>query len=244
VRVVCFRFSGKYGHFLRAEANANGITYPYPPRTALLGLVGAVLGLAKDEPQVRLTDAKIAVGGVPPKRFWHKTKVRKDPPASLPRVIKAKMKVRDVKPEHPWLFPQEWLWNPNYRVWIGLQGDDHSGFVARVKERRWHFTQSLGLAFLFADLEFVAESEAERLPYGSHLVSTLTPHTGNNPDTATATAAKIEPPLGFVSLRMPAAATADRVFTHKAYWFEHAGRPFPVCTADAWRCDTEKVVFL
>ena len=27
--VVCFRFAGKFGHFLRAEANANGITYPY-----------------------------------------------------------------------------------------------------------------------------------------------------------------------------------------------------------------------
>src|SRR5437879_12366341 len=90
MRVVCFRCFGKYGHFLRAEANANGITYPFPPRTVLLGLVGAVLGLEKDEPQVRLAEAKIAVGGTPPQRFWHKTNVRKDPPAPLPYVVKAR----------------------------------------------------------------------------------------------------------------------------------------------------------
>jgi len=113
-------------------------------------------------------------------------------------------------------------------------------FVTRLQERRWHYTPSLGLAFLFADLEFVAERDAERIPVGSHSVATLTPQHGNEPDTNAAATAN----LGLVSLRMPAAATADRVFTHKAYWFEHKGRPFPVRTADAWRCDSDTVVFL
>src|SRR5207302_1999151 len=48
MKVVCFEYRAKYGHFLRAEANANGVTYPVPPRTALLGLIAAVLGLPKD----------------------------------------------------------------------------------------------------------------------------------------------------------------------------------------------------
>jgi CRISPR-associated protein Cas5h len=129
MRVVCFRYWGKYGHFLRAEANANGITYPYPPRTSLLGLVGAVLGLAKDEPQVRLADAKLAVGGVPPQRFWHKTNVRKDPPAALPFVVKAKDKGTSSE-QRNFRFPQEWLWKPDYRVW-GLPQRRHSDGACR-----------------------------------------------------------------------------------------------------------------
>src|SRR5579871_3535359 len=152
MRAVCFKYSGKYGHFLRAEANANGITYPYPPRTALLGLAGAILGLKKDEPQVRLAEANIAVGGVPPQRFWHKTNVRKDPPAPLPFKIKPKMGTREPKPEKNFRFPQEWLWRPDYGVWAALPGDDHAQFVARLREQRWHYTPTLGLAFLFAHL--------------------------------------------------------------------------------------------
>jgi CRISPR-associated protein Cas5h len=235
MRVVCFRYSGKYGHFLRAEANANGITYPFPPRTALLGLVGAVLGLEKDEPQVRLADAKLAVGGVPPQRFWHKTNVRKDPPAPLPFAVKARDKGTSSE-QRNFRFPQEWLWRPDFRVWAALPGDDHAELADRLRERRWHFTPSLGLAFLFADLEFVAESDAEPLPDGMHTVVSLSPH---RPEPT-----PVEAGLGLVSLRMPATATADRMFTHKGYWFEHKGRPFPVRAADAWRIRSETVMFL
>lgn len=239
MQVVCFRYCGKYGHFLRAEANANGITYPYPPRTVLLGLVGAILGLKKDEPQVRLAEAKMAVGGMPPQRFWHKTNVRKDPPAPLPYTVKARDKGTSSE-QRNFRFPQEWLWRPDYHVWAALPGDDHAEFVARLRERRWHYTPSLGLAFLFADLELMYEVDAEPMPDEVHAVSTLTPQMGSELDTAAAAAAN----LGLVALRMPATATADRVFTHKAYWFEYQGRPFPVRTRDAWLCGTDRVVFL
>src|SRR6185437_9281402 len=90
MRVVCFRYHGKVGHFLRAEANVDGLTYPVPPPTALLGLAGAVLGLGKDEPQEKLAGARFAAApiGPLPLRFWHTTNVRKDPPAALPYHVK------------------------------------------------------------------------------------------------------------------------------------------------------------
>ncbi len=238
MQVVSFRYSGKYGHFLRAEANANGITYPYPPRTALLGMVGAVLGLAKDEPQVRLGEPRIAVSGKPPERFWHKTNVRKDPPAPLPFAVKARDKGTSSD-QRNFRFPQEWLWRPDYRVWASLPSGIHEEFVARLRDRRWYYTPSLGLAFLFADLEFISDTAAAPLPEGVHLVATLTPQEGNEWGNDAAA-----PDLGLVSLRMPATATADRVFGHKAYWFEHQGRPFPVRTRAAWQCGPDCVVFL
>ena len=60
MRVVCFRCFGKYGHFLRAEANANGITYPFPPRTVLLGH-GDEDSRQWFEEQIRLRHPKIKV---------------------------------------------------------------------------------------------------------------------------------------------------------------------------------------
>src|ERR1700687_1638905 len=163
MHVVCFRYSGKVGHFLRAEANANGVTYPVPPRTVVLGLIGAVLGIKKDEPQVKLADAEWAVGGALPKRFWHKTNVRKDPPAPLPYRIKSTDKGSSSE-QRNFRFPQEWLWNPDFRVWASLSGDYHADFAARLKERRWHFTPCLGLAGMLADLVVLGEEGGERVP--------------------------------------------------------------------------------
>ena len=119
MNVICFRYFGRFGHFLRAEANANGVTYPIPPRTVLLGLIGAVLGLEKDEPQVKLAGAELAVGGELPKRFWHKTNIRKDPPTALPYLVKRTDKGSSSE-QRNFRFPQEWLWKPSYRVWAAL----------------------------------------------------------------------------------------------------------------------------
>src|SRR5918995_594562 len=58
---VVFEYAGRFGHFLRAEASVSALSYPVPPRTVLLGVIGAVLGLEKDTPQVELAEALISV---------------------------------------------------------------------------------------------------------------------------------------------------------------------------------------
>ena len=239
MKVVCFRYSGLVGHFLRAEANANGITYPVPPRTVLLGLVGAVLGLEKDDPQIALADARLAVGGGLPKRFWHKTNVRKDPPAPLALRIKPKDKGHSSE-QRNFRFPQEWLWKPDFRVWAALPGELHDEFAARLRERRWYFTPCLGLAGMLAQLEVVGEWTADHLPARTHLVASVARQDAGQIDLSAACAAA----LTLQSLRMPAEATGDRVFTHLAYWVEFRGRPFPLQTDQAWQCGPETVVFL
>lgn len=222
-----------------AEANANGITYPVPPRTVLLGLVGSVLGLGKDEPQTKLADACLAIGGVLPKRFWHKTNIRKDPPAPLPYKIKASDKGTSSE-QRNFRFPQEYLWKPDFRVWAALSAEYHSQFVRRLKERRWHFTPCLGLSELLADLEWLGESWAEPLRPGTHKISSVVRQDIGQIDLTAACAEG----LTLQSLRMPAEATADRIFTHRGYWVEFRGRPFPVSTDNAWQCGSEVVAFL
>ena len=166
--IILFEYSARFGHFLRAEAGASGITYPIPPRTALLGLIGAVLGMAKDAPQSRLADASIAVGGASPRRFWHRVNVRKDPPNPLPLVFKLTPgrgprgeKARETKPEKNCRLSQEWLWRPHYRVWASLPVPHHEDFADRLIKRRWYYTPCMGLSELLADLRFVGRFERD-----------------------------------------------------------------------------------
>jgi CRISPR-associated protein Cas5h len=239
MNVVAFTYSAKVGHFLRAEANANGVTYPLPPRTALLGLVGAVLGLAKDEPQRVLAGCRLAVRGALPKRFWHKTNVRKDPPAPLSFRIKASDKGTSSE-QRNFRFPQEWLWQPVFRVWAHLPGPHHADLAGRLRDRRWHFSPCMGLSEMLADLTDVEETSAKPLPPGAHHVQSVARQDEVAVDLAGACAEQ----LTLQALRMPADATVDRVFTHRAYWAETQGRPFPAQTEQAWQCGPDVVVFL
>jgi CRISPR-associated protein Cas5h len=239
MKVVCFEYKAKYGHFLRAEANANGITYPVPPRTVLLGLIAAVLGLPKDTLADELAGGHVAVEGCLPRRFWHKTNVRKDPPSPLPRRIKATDKGSSSE-QRNFRFPQEWLWLPCYRVWAALPERHHADLVGRLRDRRWHFTPCMGLSEMLADLEFKSEGDAQALPLDSHRVSSVAPLDSGGVDTSRAA----EQGLTLQSLRMPSAVTEDRDFHHRTYWLEHHGRPFPFETADAVRFGPDIFVFL
>jgi CRISPR-associated protein Cas5h len=239
MNVVCFDYTAKYGHFLRAEANANGVTYAVPPRTALLGLIAAVLGLPKDALAYELAEAQVAMAGALPQRFWHKTNVRKDPPAPLSWRIKATDKGSSSE-QRNFRFPQEWLWQPGYRVWAALPGTLHADFASRIRDRRWHFTPCMGLSEMLADLELVHEGYAEPIPRGTHLIGSVVPQDSGQVDTAKAADAG----LTLQSLRMPVTVTEDRIFHHRTYWLEHRSRPFPFETALALQSGPDTFIFL
>jgi len=48
-KILVFDVFGDYAHFRRINTTTSPLTYPIPPRTALCGLIGAILGLSKDE---------------------------------------------------------------------------------------------------------------------------------------------------------------------------------------------------
>ena len=245
MKTTIFRYRGKVGHFLRAEANRSSLTYPVPPRTVLLGVIGAILGLGKDEPQQVLKEAHIAVAGVIPRTHWHCVKLRRDPPDSMPMVIKAKKNVSRTdssKHEVATLIKQEWLWQPDFTVYAALPDTYLDDLASRIHDRRWHFTPSLGLSEMLADILPCGDSivDAERLPLGIHDVVTVTPQQAGELDTG----AIFSRGLALQSLRMPRDVTKDRVFTHASYYVEREAKPIPFNTTAAWRVGGDAVVFL
>lgn len=234
---LSFRWRGRFGHFLRAEANRNALTYPVPPRTAVLGLLAALLGLEKDALAMELADARVAISGQVPARFWHRVKLRKDPPAALPYQIKKGQK-GTVTDEKATLINQEWLLAPDFLITCALpeQPRRFAELCARVRERRWFFSPCLGLSELLAEVAFVGLESATLLPEGDYWIDSLAPAEG----------VRLLPGngIGVQLLRMPCSVNADRVFTHRALYLEHRGRPFPVRTAAAWGVGERVLCFL
>jgi CRISPR-associated protein Cas5h len=185
MKITIFRYKGKIGHFLRAESNRSSLTYPVPPRTVLLGIIGAILGMEKDEPQQLLNDAHIAVSGVIPRTHWHCVKLRKDPPATLSLVVTAKTNKKETAPEKAALIRQEWLWQPDFTVYAAMPDPYIDDLASRIHDRRWHFTPSLGLSEMLADILPYGDRlvDAEKLSSGIHDVGTVIPQQAGELDT-------------------------------------------------------------
>lgn len=237
--ILSFRWSAKYGHFLRAEANVNALSYPAPPRTAVLGMLAAILGLEKDALATELAEIRVAVGGTVPSRFWHRVKLRKDPPTALPWEVKRNQRgAENPAPEKATLLNQEWLLKPDFRVQIAWpeQPARFAELVERIRERRWHFSPCMGLSELLCDVEFVACQTAKPLPAGCHVVQGLCP--------AEKVGLVATDGLGVHLLRLPHSVSAERVFRHVSYYLEHRGQPFPVETDVAWQTSNWTGLFL
>lgn len=241
MKLISFRLSGRYGHFLQAEGGASAPTYPVPPRTVILGIIGAVLGLEKDQPQLLLEPACIAVNGKLPQTHWHKAKLRKDPPAHLRRIIKKSQKPpKATKPEKAGLIGQEWLFNPVYTIWVCVPSPYLEDLEQRLMERRWHFQPSLGLSEMMAELTYLKSEEALALPKGSHNVNSICPQKNGTLDMTRV----FENELVIHSLQMPRTVTADRVFSHEGYFMERDARCLPVETDQAVQTPGAVLMFL
>lgn len=241
MQLINFQLRSRFAHFLRAEASASALSYPVPPRTVILGIIGAVLGIPKDEPQVVLEPAKIAISGKLPATHWHRAKLRKDPPAPLPRVIKKTTKLATVRgAEKATLILQEWLFEPLYTVWVAIPEPHHSSLELRLRERRWHFTPYLGLSEMMADIEYLGSEECSPLAKGTYDLISVFPQGFGEIDIKQAFQRK----LAIHRLRMPQSVTPDRVFHHANYLTEREARAIPVITDQAYRVGDRIVMFL
>lgn len=237
---VVFEYAGRFGHFLRAEASVSALSYPVPPRTVLLGMIGAVLGLEKDTPQIELQDALIAVSGPIPETHWHRVKLRKDPPTALPRKVRRGAKGTSTD-ERATLIKQEWLFKPRYTVAACLPEEHHAEFVSRVLERRWHYSPYMGLSEMPARLELIAEGTATALPPASEVSCTsVVCREGTILDgRRTVESSANGQALAILPQRMPRTITEDRIFTHADYLIERSGLPIPLRADNAYKVRTE-----
>lgn len=242
MKLINFQLKGRFAHFLKAEASASALSYPVPPRTVILGVLGAILGLSKDEPQVVLEPAYIAISGKLPKTHWHRAKFRKDPPAPLPDTVKKTQKSdRNTAPEKATLVLQEWLFNPTYTVWVSIPSPYLFRLEDRLKKRRWYFTPYLGLSEMIADIEYLGLAECLPLPEGIYDVQSVFQQEAGTLDMEQIFK-KEEKSIHLI--QMPRTVTPDRIFSHCRYIAERDARPVPVKTSQAYKTNNKIIMFL
>jgi CRISPR-associated protein Cas5 subtype I-B len=148
MKALQLTITGNWGHFRKAETNNNPLSHDFITKTALIGLIGAVIGKERKEmkalfPQLS-EDLKygVQVQNAVQKQSWGFT-------------------FRSVNSQSPSPKQMELLRSPSYLVTIGLHEVRSEAifdeFVHCIKNNLAVYTPVLGLHNCPAELAFVAE---------------------------------------------------------------------------------------
>lgn len=240
-----FRWHARFGFFLRAEASVAGYGYPVPPRTAALGVIANVLGLAKDELAETLANTRIAVQGALPATHWHNGNFRKAPPNALPYKVtqgpKEEKGTRLTRDEVNTQLRQEWLLAPEYLVTAVLPSPFHDRLESHLRAGTSIFSPCMGLSEMLASVEFVDAPALERCQAGDHEIHSVLRLA---PKTTVRARDAMRASLHLLNLSMPREVTPTRRFSLETYFAERHGRPIPCTTDEAWSDGRTSLVFL
>ncbi|HHV36105.1 MAG TPA: type I-B CRISPR-associated protein Cas5 [Syntrophomonadaceae bacterium] len=171
--VLVFDISGDMAMFRKPYTTTSLISYPFPPPTAVAGLLGAITGVDNQASSEgagsaafwdQMSGTRIAIGQKRSVR-WMTTAVNlikyKDASGDMAEHIQAKHQM--VK-------------DPAYRIYVS-GGDIYSELKIRLEKNEFIYTPYLGVAYALADIEYIGEFEEES--GDDNYIDTIVPVYGN-----------------------------------------------------------------
>lgn len=147
MKVLVFDVSAPFALFRRPYTTTSSYTLPFPPRTAILGLVGCILGYPTP---AKLDDAKVAVQIKNTLRFLR----------TGTNFVETK---KDSKSSKRIRISLQLLKNPIYRIFFSWENKDFEKLKNLLRNNETIFTPYLGTASFIAKLNYVGEYEAVRV---------------------------------------------------------------------------------
>ncbi len=163
--ILIFDISSEYGHFRKYNTTTSPLTYSIPTRTAIAGMLGAILGMERE------TNIGIfPEGAIPVQEFFSKQNsdiaVQIKKPVKKANVamnlINTKLSFYDLSKAGRTQIDFELLKDLKYRVFFTLNNnqDIFDKLCERIKEKNHHFSPYLGLAQFTATIDFIDRTEA------------------------------------------------------------------------------------
>ncbi len=177
MRTLVFDIHGDYAQFKKPYSPMSPVSYPFPPPTAVLGILGAIAGYPKEEYHERLgwRSARIGVSLRAPVQVYRtainllQTKDGTD----------AFFRPRAGQNTHTQV-PFEFLKFPAFRLYVSdLATDAMQELSTRLCAGATAYTVTLGLASCLAEVEWVGEWEAQALQADDWTTTTVVPLTAD-----------------------------------------------------------------
>lgn len=232
MRFLIWDLWGDYAHFRKYYTTSSPLTFAFPPRPTLAGIVGALLGLQKDEYPGILSgsEATYAVRIMKPIK---KTRLAVNYINTKEAIDMSKIKTRSQ-------VRLELVKNPCYRIYFSHI--DHGIYQRTLKmlsEEKTYYTLSLGLSELLAFYKFVGEEEGEKITSPSFVeINSVLPYSKD-------LEIKFEAEKEYMKDTMPVVQNSERVVEkYSRVIFERQGKPINAKVESYWRVGDEQIVVL
>jgi len=235
-QLLLFDIWGEYAHFKKYYTTSSPLTFAIPPRTAISGLIGAILGIHKDEyPQYFTRDkARIGVRILHPINKYRISENFIDTKSSG-SIDMSKIKNRTQ-------IKLEVVKQPGYRIYFTHSDINlFEQFCTMVQSHRTVYTPCLGISEFLANFKFQDIVEFEET---TDVTETISVYTASPKEQL----ANIEFESGksYFSESLPGEMNMDRsVNDYVETLYERSGQPIKVRTAHGWKTqDGEYFFFL
>ena len=159
--VLVFEIKGQFAHWRKWFTTTSPLTYSFPPRTAIIGLIGAILGIQRDEVPELFLFEKTLISVCPLNRItrdrlpetWYQSPIR---------ISNGRLRREDIKKAaETFQANLEVIRYPRYRVIFWHENERLMEELAgRLQEKRWFYPPYLGILGFLADVRFELEDEA------------------------------------------------------------------------------------
>ncbi len=238
--LLIFDISGEYGHFRKYNTTTSPLSYSIPTRTAIAGILGAILGMERE-----IRDGVYPEGAEPVQEFF--SKELSDMAVQIMRPVKkenigfnlinTKMSFYDLTRAGRTQIEFELVKDVHYRIYLAMENTaKFEELSERIENKRHHFTPYLGLAQFTAQVDFVQRATANEVASNGEFTEIVT--------AVNMSKLQGEPPVEFQreyfysANNMPIAMNRDReVLEYSEVLIEKNGNPLRVRVSDYYTVD-------
>lgn len=154
--IIAFKLTSDYAHFSHPATIYSSLTYPVPPKTAIMGFLGAVIGLDDYWELAGLLYSVKINSQIRKKVFVFN---------GIKSALSANFKFEYQNSSEKKQFYRELICSPSYTIYLNLK-EVPDGFkekvISNLKEHKTAYTPYLGINFCIADFEFIDIAECKR----------------------------------------------------------------------------------
>jgi len=161
MEVLALDLRSDFAHFRKFYTTTSPLTFLVPPRTAVIGLLGAILGLPKEcyFESFPLHECKIGIQILKPLR---KTAFKENWRAGPARLSKRTLTIAEMQDISR--TPLELIKDPQYRIFFShFKKKLWENILKMLQGKKSVYTPYLGLSEFLAEVQFVGVYEAEDL---------------------------------------------------------------------------------
>ncbi|MEN8905714.1 MAG: type I-B CRISPR-associated protein Cas5b [Clostridiales bacterium] len=152
MNIIAFDLWSYYAHFKKPYTTTSPLTYSFPTRTAISGVIGALIGIDKDNYMETFNKKNSFIG------LSIKNPVKKIRMGQNLIDTKKSMNIIHVRTQ----IKIEYLKNPCYRIYVCHNNDKvHDNIKSNLLNHSSVFTISLGLSGNIANFKYIGEYECE-----------------------------------------------------------------------------------